>query len=113
MEDIHKEMYFHGSEPKPLEESEHKDKGNEDDGRTRVVLQQDERHGGEHNECCNDLVLTFLQVDIQSAEIACQCQGCAHLGKFGGLELDARPKVNPRGGAFGGLTIDQHDKQTG
>ena len=28
MEDIHEEMYFHGSEPKPLEESEHKDKGN-------------------------------------------------------------------------------------
>ena len=28
MEDRHQEMYFHGSEPKPLEESEHKDKGN-------------------------------------------------------------------------------------
>ena len=101
----------HPTGPREAFAVEHEDERHEDDGRTRVVLQQHQSHGDEHDDSSHDLVLALLQVHIEAVEVAGEGQGRGHFGEFGGLELDAGSEVDPGSGAFGGFAVDQHGEE--
>ena len=66
---------------------EHEEEGREDEGRARLVLKDDERHGEEDDERRAQEMGEFVQLPARLLEEARQEKGRGALGKLGRLNV--------------------------
>ena len=75
---------------------EHKEEGEIDECRARLLLQHNEQHGQDEKGTGGYKVLRFAQIKTVAAHELSHRQRHGELGKLGWLQLDASAQRNPR-----------------